>query len=77
MSGSFPPYSLRRVFQQNALGGEPVADRVGAAEIARLLRRVAFVHQRLDARIVVVRRAAREPRGRILLQQAEREAATK
>jgi hypothetical protein len=40
---------LRGVFQQHAFAGQLVAQGVGAGEVARLLRGIAFVHDGLDA----------------------------
>ena len=49
---AFPTYTRRRVFQQDAVSGELLADRIGAGEIAGLLGGVALVDQCLDPRVV-------------------------
>src|SRR5690606_6206511 len=69
--GSRPPpaHALRRVLEQDAFAGQLVADGIGAGEVTRLLRGIAFVDQGLDAGGVgAVGAVASEPCGRSLLQ---------
>src|SRR5690606_37802254 len=73
VSAPAPAHAGGGVFQQHALGGQLVTDRVGTGEVARLLGGGALVDQRLDAGIVPVVAATAEPLRGVLLQQAQRE----